>query len=162
MSRENSSGRGVFAHYGPRATNEKGGGALNAGGRKKQLVATLAYDDLPAGGLDDALSQIPAGAVITGGWASVTVAWVGGTSIGIGLVEPDGTAMDPDGLWGAIATAEIDALTESVAADGALVDTRLDTSGVLTTVVVGTYTAGELQVVVEYVLGVPTAAELVA
>ena len=102
-TRENSSGRGVFQHYGTRTTDETGGGVNNSMGRSKSISYKFSYDDLPGGSTDDTVQYIPAGAVVKDCYVLVTEDFAGGTDYNIGLEQSDGsTAIGADELFDAI------------------------------------------------------------
>ena len=98
-------------------------------------------------------NAIPAGSYITKATLVVTEAFVGGTSLTIGLATVAGVAIDADGIDAAIATAAL-AADMAVDCDGQLVatqDTIGGAAGVLYTSVVGTYTAGKAKLLVEFI-----------
>lgn len=96
---------------------------------------------------------IPAGSYITGASLVVKTAAAGGTSVTIGLVTAAGAAIDADGIDAAVATADL-AANKAVACDGALVGgtaTVGAAEGFVGVTVSGTFTAGELLLLVEYI-----------
>jgi len=152
----------VQVHYGPRSTNETNGGELATGSRTKQIAYKFTYDDLPNGGSDALRAFIPAGSVVTNAFFNTTTAFAGGTSYDIGLEQSDGTtAIDADGLFDALITADIDAtvagsLTAAEHAgtnSGVLCGQRLAVDGYLMVVATGTFTAGAAEIIIEYVAG---------
>jgi hypothetical protein len=120
---------------------------------KKNLIVDI---DLTKGGQSwrsGVDASIPAGSYITSASLVVKTAAAGGTSVTIGLVEADGTAIDADGIDAAVAVADL-AANKAVACDGALVGGTATVGadeayvGIST---VGTFTAGQLLLVIEYV-----------
>lgn len=99
---------------------------------------------------------IPANSSIISVTAFVREASAGGTSFDVGLFEFDGTPVDADGLMDGVPLNEIDAVGKRVVGDG--VKTVPATSSVGTVPVtvgvtgVGTFTAGKVQIMVEYSL----------
>lgn len=150
MATETTS-QGVRKHYGPRDTEKKAPSRPVTSGEVKEHVVEFAYDSLPeASELDNLVTVIPANAFILSSHLYVSEAWVGGTSLTIGLAEPDGTAIDADGFDAAVLTA---ALTDNawIVNDGDLVgDTVGTTAGQVVATVAGTYTAGAAKLVVRY------------
>jgi len=98
-------------------------------------------------------AYIPAGAYITKATLVMTEAAAGGTSINIGLAQPDQTVIDADGIDSGILTAAMAADT-AVDCDGALVSTQAtigSNRGVVYITPTGTFTAGKADLVIEYV-----------
>lgn len=161
MSLENSSGRGVLAHYGPRSTDRSYGGYTETKAGTKQIRQSFTYDDLPGGSTVSLQAYVPAGAVITDAWFFVDTAFAGGTSYDIGLEKSDGsTAIDADGLFDALVLADIDAsvgvnLCASEHAgtnSGALIGAPLAYDAYLVAAATGTFTAGAATIVIEYMV----------
>lgn len=108
-----------------------------------------------SGALDELFTKVPAGARIIEATVKVTTAFAGGTSIAVGLHEPDGTVVDADGLvtaaQGAVANLT---LNEHIVGTGALVNlttgTGLAADAIVSITTVGTFTVGELVITVEY------------
>lgn len=96
---------------------------------------------------------IPAGSYITGASLVVKTAAAGGTSVTVGLVNAAGTAIDADGIDAAVATADL-AANKAVACNGALVGgtaTIGAAEGFVSVTVAGTFTAGEVMLLIEYI-----------
>lgn len=116
-------------------------------------VLTFSYDKLPDASLDELYQRIPAGARILSATLAVTKAFLGGTSLAVGLEKADGTVIDADGLVtdvnGALANLGAGAFVDG---SGALVGAAagLANAGILTVVATGTFTAGEATLEVEY------------
>ena len=159
MGFENSAGLGNRNHYGPRVMGEarKFGArkSINAAGNV-EVEWVFDYDDLPGanGTNDDSLeATLPVGCWIESAKVQVLTAIAGTTpTLTIGLVEPDGSTLDADGIDVAIAEAALDAVNEWVDCDGALVQatTGLAAKGQLVASTGGTVTAGRFLVVIEY------------
>ena len=103
MSLENSAGRGVLAHYGPRATDEAYGGSLSGeNGYNRVVEYEFDFDNLPAYNATSLAHVIPAGARITGASFEVITAFTSTsttTDLSVGLWQDDnGATYDEDGL----------------------------------------------------------------
>lgn len=103
MALENSSGRGVLSHYGPRSVDESHGGETAGEDGVSRVVEYLFdYDDLPAYGATNLEHVIPAGARITKATFDVLVAFTSTsttTDLTVGLWQDDnGGTYDADGL----------------------------------------------------------------
>jgi len=161
MGLETSAGRGgVQTHYETRSTNETNGGQVHTHGKVKQITYKFSYDDLPGGGTDALRAFVPAGAMVVDAYFNTTTAFASGTSYDIGLEQNDGsTAIDADGLFDALVLADIDAsvgtaLTASLHAgtnSGVLCGQRLSVDGYLVVAATGSFTAGEAELVLEYI-----------
>ena len=126
---------------------------LTAVGAKKNMVVKidLTDGDKSFRAANDAF--IPAGSYITAAALVVITAAAGGTNVTIGLVEADGTAIDADGIDATVATADL-AANKAVACNGALVGgtaTIGADNGYIAVDVTGTFTAGELLLVIDYI-----------
>jgi len=159
MGYEIAGTRDVLVHYGPRSTDEKRGGEVHSHGKVKQIVYKFDYSDLPGGASDALTAYVPAGAMVLNAYFNTTTTFAGGTSYDIGMEQSDGsTAIDADGLFDALILADIDAsvagsLTAAEHAgtnSGVLCGQRLAVDGYLLVAATGTFTAGEAELVVEY------------
>lgn len=161
MSREATTGRGgVFSHFGPRTTDEKRGGVVDAGGRKKQVVYKFSYSDLPRGSTDLANAEIPIGAIITEVSWKTTTAFAGGTSYDVGLESSAQSALDADGVFDLLALTDIDATPPAASFllsslhggtnSGVVLGQHLLVAQQLMVVATGTFTAGAATVTIEY------------
>jgi len=152
MALENVGGRQTF--FGALPDKNKFGGKIHYSGSVKEIRYSFSFDDMPATDSGNAMViAIPAGAKIVDAVLKVGTAWVGGTSVALGLTDQDGTANDPDGLVTATqgATANLTAgavITGTGSLVGAVGDASADQ--VFTSLVVGTYTAGTMDVIVRY------------
>lgn len=156
MGFENTAGRGVLAHYGPRSTDLKYGGEVGGGGKVKQITYNFSYDDLPGGSTDLLWAYVPSGAAITNCYIKATTNFAGGTSYDIGLIQSDdSTAIDLDGIFDAVTLAQCNAgadMREHAGTNsGALIAQELAADGYLKVVATGTFTAGEAELVLEYI-----------
>ena len=126
---------------------------LTATGAKKTMLVNI---DLTKG--DQALNTandaaIPAGSYITAASLVVKTAAAGGTNVTIGLITAAGADIDADGIDATVATADL-AANKAVACNGALVGgtaTVGAADGYVDIDVTGTFTAGELLLVIEYI-----------
>ena len=140
---------GVRVNYGTQEPNQKGGGQASSSGKVKELVWRFKYNDLPSENAGSGLEiQLPAGAQVLDAHIRALVDFAGGTSYDIGLSQPDGTVIDADGLFAAVALADVNA---GAVGSGALIGTKLGATGELTVAATGTFTAGEAEVVVRYI-----------
>ena len=103
MALENTSGRSVLTHYGPRSVDETHGGETAGEAGVERVVEYLFdYDDLPAYGATSLEHVIPKGARITEATFDVLVAFTSTsttTDLDVGLWQDDnGGAYDADGL----------------------------------------------------------------
>ena len=133
----------------------------NHGGTRKMIAIIDSQNaEFPLFGASDVFlseptAAIPSGAIIR---SATLIALTGFTSGGaptldIGLAEQDGTEIDHDGLFAAIALSAFNADAEEVAGAGALINTKLAETGYLT-INVGTanYTAGKALLEIEYII----------
>ena len=155
MALENTAGRGVLAHYGPRSTDEHYGGEAAGGGKLKHAVFKFSYDNLPVNNDDGLTYTIPQGVMIKNVYVKATTDFASGTSYDIGLEEADGTVIDLDGLFDALTLAEInvgdDALSHGGTNSGVLLNLETTAPAQLIVVETGTFTAGEAELVIEYI-----------
>jgi len=143
--------QGVRKNYNVRETEKKAPSRPVTAGEVKEHVVEFAYDSLPsASELDNLVTSIPANSFLLSSHLYVSEAWVGGTSLTIGLSEADGTAIDADGIDAAVATATLTA-GAWIVNDGALVESSVGSeAGQVVATVSGTYTAGAAKLVVRY------------
>jgi len=149
MTWTNADGLEVLMHGEQGNVNGSGSTVSGEGG---QLVAELDLTALST--TPEALDAfVPAGSFITSAYLVAEVAAVGGTSVTVGLYTAAGVAIDADGIDAAVATAAL-AANKAVVADGALVagvDTVGAANAYLGATAAGTYTAGKVKVVIDYV-----------
>lgn len=178
---------GVRVPFGQYHTNPRNQGVnrargLNAFGSIKQIEIDFDLTHVPEGGVfyptdlnndgtpngfteHDAV--IPARASILRAYLVTSEAAAGGTNIGVGTYLADGTAVDADGIFAALVTADM-AIGEVSAGNGALVLHSLalgaNRSGVpsvgaadvhVSLNAVGTFTAGKGRIIVEYLDPLP-------
>ena len=152
--------------------NRRNAGKLNSISGSEFAELELALATLPDGtpnynvdrdgdGTNDGFlsndNYIPAYATIIATRVFVRKAVAGGTSISVGVFQTDGTEVDADGLVSGATTAEMDTIGNLVVGAGALVGQSVGdkpvTLGVTGT---GDFTAGEVQIMVEYSLNSQT------
>jgi hypothetical protein len=165
MGFESTSGLGTFNHYGARPISDRPGkialdGAIEQVKLKitgAELASAAVFADLAGA------ATIPAGAYIKSATLQVTTAFVGGTNVDVGLYYNNSGAiatLDADGVMDAVLTATLiaNAVVDTVAAGagGNLVaTTSLVTTAdeyALVAIAAGTYTSGEAELTVEYIL----------
>jgi hypothetical protein len=167
MGYEADSKRSVQVHYGPRKTEGKFGRGYCSEDRVKTVEYVFSYDGLPVPGTSSLQAVIPAYAKVVDVTFEVITAFAGGTSYDIGLAQSDGTEIDNDGFFAALATASINARGKIVRGAGALCPQLTSTTvgekvtqaltnigsaaGELKVVATGTYTAGKAKVIVKYI-----------
>lgn len=153
---------GLVIGFGTRDVEGKRGGNVRTSGEKEQLVVEFSYDDLPEGGnlvdADGSYVRIPENSLILDAYFEVLEAFADGTSYDIGLDEPDGTAIDADGLWDSLDLSDINSVGDrSVASDhggtnsGTLCNSAISEPGVLVVTESGSFTSGRARVVIEYI-----------
>lgn len=122
---------------------------------KTEIVAVdFRYDDLPTNSTtDEGILVIPAKSFLVSARLEVLEAFAGGTSYDIGLVQTDGTAIDADGLFAALALASINGVGKWAVGAGALVGavSSLTLDGQIKVAATGTFTAGRARLIVEYI-----------
>lgn len=142
MGREQSSINSAI-YYGPRDVDSLGSSFGNTTG-DDIIEWEFDFDDLPgASATDVGVITLQSGVLIKSVTVHVITTITGATAYDIGLIDPDGTAHDPDGFLDGVTD-----LTEgdvNVAA-GALVSTKLAKTGQLVASFTGTATAGRLKV----------------
>jgi hypothetical protein len=146
--------RRAATHYGTREVQDKIGSKYAGKHGEEVYEVTFNYDDLPAEGLDEAILRIPVGARVTAATLHVVTAFAGGTSLTVGLNQPDGTVIDADGLITAANAplANIDADSDVIDGTGVLVGavTGLAAEGQVVVAASGTFTAGKATVRVTF------------
>lgn len=122
-------------------------------GVRRTIALPFKYDNLPTNSTNDAgVLSIPAHAQIVDARLETKVAFAGGTSYDIGLVQSDGTAIDVDGLFAALALASINAKGKWANGAGALVGAGIGANaGQIKVTATGTFTAGEARLLVTYI-----------
>ena len=150
MSYTNADGLRILTNGDAGVAAENGVNTVSA---KKTMLVKI---DLTKG--DQALNNgedafIPAGSYITAASLVVKTAASGGTNVTIGLINAAGSDIDADGIDATVATAAL-AANLAVACDGAKVggtETVGAADAYIDIDVTGTYTAGELLLVIEYI-----------
>lgn len=141
-------GQGAHDSRNPAAANVRTQGNVNI----QQMV--FDYDALPTGGGVAPSQQsipLPAKAVIKRAQVRVIDAFVGGTTITLGLKEEDGTTIAAAGI-DSLATAALTA-GAVIECDGAWIGVSVgDNEAYLLSNVTGTYTAGSMEVLIEYIM----------
>lgn len=159
--------RGVQVYYGARATEGKFGRQYCSEDRVKVAEYVVDYSALPTPGTSNIQYSIPAYSKILDVQFEVITAFAGGTSYDIGLAQADGTEIDNDGFYVALATASINARGKIVKGTGALCPQLTSTTvgekvtfaetnigaaaGELKMVATGTFTAGKAKIIVKYI-----------
>lgn len=143
-TREDIDGRQTF--FGPGRTQNEFGGDIAKHGAFTEVKYLINFDSLPAAEENnDMFTIIPAGAVIDAAYLKVIEAFTGATDLDFGLVEPDGTAIDPDGL---VAAAPI-AAGNTIIGAGALIGTVIAEDAMLIADAANA-TAGKAELIVRY------------
>lgn len=142
-------------------TAKSGTPSDNQGGTKKMVVDINTADgDFPVFGDSDKLlhsptAAIPANAIIKSAVLTVIDAFTSGgaPTLDIGLKEQDGTEIDHNGLFAAVALSAINADGEEAVGAGSLIATKLSAAGYISiNVNTANYTAGRARVIVEYMI----------
>ena len=105
--------------------------------------------------LSEPTSALPDDAIIRSSTIIVIEAFTSGgaPTLDFGLKEEDGTEIDHNGLFAAVALADLDTIGKEVTGAGALIGTQLSANGFgSVNVNVADYTAGKALVLVDYVL----------
>ena len=126
-------------------TSSKNGAEVAQVGALHTVEYRFVVTDLPENGVANPAITIPVGAVIEGFDLIVESTLTGGTDITVGLIEPDGSAIDPDGLLAASTTA-----TGVIAGAGAKIGTQLAVEAQL--LVATSRTGGVAKAVISYSL----------
>lgn len=150
--------RRAATHYGRRLDESQAASTHHIDGNVFRQETTFTYDNLPAAGLDELLSRVPAGGRVLSMVLKVHTAFTstsGTTTMSIGLQQPDGTEIDNDGLLAATAVDANFTAGAYVDGAGALVGagSGLANDGVLVCITsVSDLETGEATLVVEYEL----------
>ncbi len=136
-------------------------------GPVRYMVVDINYDDLPTfttdlnndgtnNGFSDQDAYIPAGSFITNAYLIVETAFADGTSYDIGTYDQAGSVIDANGIDAAVATAAL-AANSTVVCDGAQVrgTTTVTSDAYLVVAATGTFTAGKMKLVIEYIQVAP-------
>lgn len=150
---------GLFLKYGVSETTVDLGGELDTGGNElSEFKVEFDYSDLAAYGTEKIMSD---GLVIPDNfWLKSAELYVqeafdssgDSATLTIGLIRAQdrSTAIDADGIDATIAETAIDAVGDTIACDGVLIDTAITVPG-LVTMTVGTedFTAGKGRLVIK-------------
>lgn len=119
----------------------------------QKMVIDFDYANLPNSSVNDARIQlIPAYSLIVSARIETVVAFAGGTSYDIGLVQADGTTINLTGLYAALALASINTKGKWAAGAGALVGAGIGAAaGTVRATATGVFTAGQARLYIEYV-----------
>jgi len=141
----------VRNHYGVRTLQEKFGGQKTTSGMTKELSWVFTYDQLPSS-TDGAMDTvIPANAFIKNVFIHVIEEFTGGTSYDFGLYDLDGSVIDAGAFDAGVLTADL-VQGAWIVGNGTFVATgtgMLD--GKLQVDATGTFTAGKMEVLIEYI-----------
>jgi hypothetical protein len=147
---------GLNIHFGPRDTQNGRAAKVSKGGQEQEIIviveATKLTDAVAASDVDRA-AIIPSGAYVKSADIYVDEAFTSGGSavLDIGLYQPDGTAIDDDGIDSAVA---LGALVDDaeISGNGAVVGTSVSNDAVVAASYdTAAFTAGRARVVVKYV-----------
>lgn len=150
---------GLVVGFGARDSKNDAGATVRTEGNVEVFSMILDYDNLPAAAGTAPSSKsipIPANSYIHSATLRVLDAFTsaGATTLDIGFVDEDGTAIDQDGIDAAIAKTVIDAEGDTVQCDGDLVNGLVtvgtDDAYISTNVGTGPYTAGQAELTIEY------------
>ncbi len=152
---------GLVVRFGKSAQLDAVVGKPTQFGVEQVFEAEIVWDRLPAFTADEAHGMIyggypnaaiPAGALIKSATLQATTAFAGtSATLSLGLVKVDGTEIDNDGLFDALAQTALDTVGESNTGTGALVGTKLAFDSYLwATVQTATFTAGVARLSVVY------------
>ena len=143
---------GLLVRFGP-GQGQRGGraGVTTGAGKRRELVLTVDLAgpagtrytaDLTNDGTNDGFSgldtPLPNGALILSQQVRTLVTPAGGTNFSVGTFLKDGTADNAAGI------------RTTAGANGTQVGTQLTADRFVTVVTTGTYTAGRVQIIVEY------------
>lgn len=144
-------GRRAATHYGTREIEDVIGSVYPTDSGHEVLEYVFSFDDLPVAGLDAAILQIPANAVVKSASIDVITAMTGSSgTLTLGLRQPDNTVIDADGIDAAVAQAAL-VINARIACDGALIGATIGVNaGQLVVTSGGTVTAGKFLVRIEY------------
>ena len=133
------------------------------------MIVDINWDDLPTftadlnnngtnNGFSDSDAYIPAGSYIVSATLIIETLFAGGTDYDIGIYEQDGTAISAQGIDATLVLADIDGGADVVKCNGALAGGILSVGSddaYIKFVEEGTFTAGKMKLVIEYVQVAP-------
>jgi hypothetical protein len=142
---------GLVVGYGPNSPERTAAGVLHSDTNQK--VAKLHVSFESTFGASGAKITIPAGSIVKNVYAKVTTTWAGGTSLTFGdATDADGWIVAGSfGTPSAGGVIQADGAYAYTATEGQLPPKEYATATDLYLTKVGTYTAGEADVYVEYV-----------
>lgn len=143
---------GVRYYLGPRpATDIDNVTNITVYGDTAQVEIYWTYDQLPdPTNANYIWGYIPANSIILRAWYEVIVPFAGGTSYDIGFEDVDGNAINVDGLWNDLLLASINVAQERGLSAGDALGTAPTLDMYFIVTATGTFTAGQLRLVVEY------------
>jgi hypothetical protein len=137
-------------------------GAPNTNGVEQEVIVDVYYDALPSVATGSVMINdipacaLPSGALLRTATFIVTTAFDStgnNATLTFGLAKNDGTAIDADGIDVAIDEADIDAVGDEIACDGALVGTVLANDAYVTVEVdTEAFTAGRGKLILKYII----------
>ena len=134
-------------------------GAPTQAGTIKTLECDIVYTEMAAFGTQQFLNNVPtacvpAGCLLLGASLEIIVAFdsaADALTLDLGMAKQDGTDIDIDGIDAAVAQADIDAVGDTVATDGALINTVLAFDSYPTIRAnTATATAGKAKLIISY------------
>lgn len=144
----------AVSHYGTRTAETRLPSEYQTSQGDKVQTITFTFDDLPViSATDQSVLDIDANSYIVSAIWRTVVPFAGGTTYDVGLTEADGTAIDANGLFAALALANINVIGETNLGGGTLVGLAAGIGGAAGQVVVaatGTFTAGKAQLEIVY------------
>lgn len=136
--------------FGPVTTQNLAGATLAEGTHRVTIEYDVSHDCLPETGESLRLKRIPAQSLIESATLYVEETWTGLTDLDIGLQQPDGTAIDADGIDATLAAAQLVA-GAVIVCDGALIDGNVGANAAQVVMTQAGATAGKAKLRLTYV-----------